>query len=198
MTIEYWNDLFATYGYVIIFVSLFFGIVGIPAPEESLLVIIGMAAASHELSVGTSSFVAVFGSVVGMIVAYFLGRWIGLPVIQRFGHFVGFSEEKFHKVRTKYERRSRLTLTFGYYLPGVRQISPYVAGVSQLHFISFVLYATLGAILWTLPYLFFGYFIASRMEIPPIYITSVGFILFGAFIIFTLIRFIFKKEPQQS
>lgn len=198
MTIETITGAFATYGYFLVFISLFFGIVGIPAPEESLLVIIGMSAASHHMSLPLASLTSIGGAIAGMLVAYAAGRWIGRPALEKIGPWIGLPKDKWEAVMHKYKTRSRRTLVFGYFLPGVRQVSPYLAGTTQLPVLRFTLFSCLGAILWVIPYVLLGYYVAARFNIPPIYISSIGFILFGLFIIHFIYQTIqkrLKKEP---
>lgn len=186
-------EAFSTYGYIIIFICAFFGIVGIPAPEESLLVIIGMACVSGDVSFTLAALTALLGTMLGMIVGYFLGARLGRPLMDRWGHFIGFTPERWERVEKRYVERSRLTIMGAFYLPGIRQISPYVAGVARLRKPLFLSYATLGATLWVVPYLAAGYLIGSTFNIPPIYVSSIGFILFGIFIVHLIIQYIKKK-----
>ncbi|CEA05603.1 Inner membrane protein YqjA [Metalysinibacillus saudimassiliensis] len=193
MSVDYIIHAFATYGYIIIFICAFFGIIGIPAPEESLLVIIGMACVHHTMNFMQASLVAIAGTVVGMVVGYGLGKYLGLPIMARWGKFVGFTMARWEKVEHKYTKRSRLAIMGGFYLPGIRQVSPYVAGVAKLKFPFFFFYAVLGAILWVVPYLGAGYLIGSKFAIPPVYISSIGFVLFGLFVLHLIIQFIKNK-----
>ena len=187
------TEAFVTYGYSIIFICAFFGIIGIPAPEESLLVIIGMACVHHTMDFTIASVVATSGTIVGMLTGYCLGKYLGLPILLRFGHLFGFTVERFASLETKYKKHSRIAVMFGFYLPGIRQLSPYVAGTVNLRFPLFLLYASIGALLWVIPYMAAGYFIGSTFSIPPAYVSSIGFILFGIFILHLIIQGIKKK-----
>ncbi|GGG30420.1 putative membrane protein YbfM [Lysinibacillus alkalisoli] len=193
MTVDFIIHAFSTYGYIIIFICAFFGIIGIPAPEESLLVIIGMACVTGSMDFTHAVFFAVIGTIVGMMTGYLLGKKLGLPMLQRWGHYVGFTEERWQHVSQRYVRKSRLTIIGAYFLPGIRQISPYVAGVAKLRLSLFMTYSIIGAIVWIVPYMAAGYFIGRYFNIPPVYISSIGFILFGLFIVHLIIQYIKKK-----
>ena len=74
MNVDQITEYLLTYGYWIILLVLFCGIVGIPAPEETFLVFIGMLIAKHQLSFYGSIGSAFAGTLVGMLCAYFIGR----------------------------------------------------------------------------------------------------------------------------
>lgn len=61
-----------SYGYMIIFIFLFFGIVGIPAPEESLLFLIGILSEQQDVKLFPAVLSAFAGSFTGMLAAF---RW---------------------------------------------------------------------------------------------------------------------------
>lgn len=193
MTIDTIIQYLHTYGYYLIFLSLFFGIVGIPAPEESLLVFIGMASVANDLSLGFSMICAFIGTVVGMITAYIVGKMIGYGIVRKFGHLVGLTEERWTTVQKKYKKNIHRTIVFGFYLPGVRQINPYFAGAARVCFLRYIIYSFIGSAIWTVPYILAGYVVGSKMNLPPQYVSYFGLLLFALFIISIAFKFLQKK-----
>jgi membrane protein DedA with SNARE-associated domain len=55
-------------------------------------------------------------------------------------------------------------LTFGYFVPGVRHLTAYAAGVSYVQPRIFALFAYLGALLWASTFLSIGYFLGDRWQ----------------------------------
>ena len=84
----------AAYGYIAIFVFLFFGIVGIPAPEESLIIFVGIAISQGTLNFYSALIVAFLGVIVGMFTAYTVGYIIGKPILYKLGKFIGLNKKK--------------------------------------------------------------------------------------------------------
>nr|WP_236931046.1 hypothetical protein [Geobacillus sp. JS12] len=77
MDTSVWLPYVQSYGYVMLFFFLFCGIVGIPAPEESLLFLVGVMVAKEQLLLGPSLASCWGGAMAGMVTAYGAGRWWG-------------------------------------------------------------------------------------------------------------------------
>jgi undecaprenyl-diphosphatase len=50
----------------------------------------------------------------------------------------------------------------GYFIPGVRHLTGYVAGASELSFPNFALFAYLGAFCWAAVFITLGYFLGEE------------------------------------
>lgn len=193
-TLLHYLDL---YGYAIIFLFLFLGIVGIPAPEESLLFLIGVLIFQHSLSFVPATLSAFFGAFIGMLSAYVVGRYIGSPFIRKYGKYVGITEERWDKVQEKYMKNVRKTILLGYYMPGIRQISPYFAGINRIGFGSFFFLSLVGALIWTLPFILAGLFVGSKVDINPAYVPYLGLVFLAIFFLFVLINYVKKKKGKR-
>ncbi|MEH7413706.1 DedA family protein [Neobacillus drentensis] len=188
MTIESILHYINLYGYVVIFICLFFGIVGIPAPEESLLFFIGILCGEHKLSFELSLVVSILGVFTGMLSAYSCGKFLGYPFVKKFGKYVGITDERWKKAVGFYEKNVQKTILFGFYMPGLRQISPYFAGITQIPFRKFGLLSLAGTLLWTIPVMSTGFFAGKVFYINPAYIPCVGIASFLLFMTYVWLR----------
>lgn len=194
MSMELIMEYLLEYGPLIIFIALFFGIVGIPAPEESFLVFLGMLCVRGELSLINCMIFALLGTIAGMLVAYGAGKIFGDRIINQFGKYIGLTESLWQDMKRKYEKRAALSIVLGLYLPGVRQVNPYFAGASQISFIPFVLLAFIGSVLWVLPYILVGFIFGRWFNIPVEYISILGFALLFLFIASIVFKMVKKKQ----
>src|SRR5207248_6208982 len=87
------------YGYFGIFFLLIFGIIGLPVPDEWLLVISGYLAFKNVLGLVPTLAIAAFGSAFGLTVSYLLGRTSSEFVIRRYGRWLSLDEEKIGRVQ---------------------------------------------------------------------------------------------------
>ena len=174
------------YGYAVIILSLFFGIVGVPAPEESMMFLVGVLAGYDRLELLLAIVCTMLGVYIGMIVAYGLGRKIGEPILQRFGKYIGLNEENWRRVSKGYSRNAFRTIVLGLYIPGVRQLSPYFAGMAKVPFRQYCFYAACGTILWTIPFTLGGYYLGAAFHIDPMYAPYIGIGFFILFIVYVL------------
>ena len=153
----------STYGYAAIFFLLVLGIVGLPVPDEWLLVFSGYLAFSGRLHLTGVLLSAFSGSACGITCSYLLGRNVGLPLlISRFGRYVHISERHIVRVHDWFNRIGHWALFVGYYIPGVRHFTALVAGTSRLEFRAFALYAYSGALLWVCTFVWIGYHFGER------------------------------------
>jgi membrane protein DedA with SNARE-associated domain len=160
-SIELW---IAHYGYAAIFGLLVLGIVGLPVPDETLLTFTGFLVFQGRLKLPLAYVSAVAGSLCGITLSYGLGRAFGLPLIHRYGRYLHITEEHVSKAHAWFERVGHWSLTFGYFIPGVRHLTAYAAGMSNLQPPQFALFAYSGGCLWVATFMGLGYFLGDRWE----------------------------------
>ena len=158
-TILHWVS---QYGYAGIFFLLVLGIVGLPIPDETLLTFAGYLVYKGHLQPVPTLAASFLGSVCGISVSYALGRTLGLYLLHEYGPLVHLTPEKVEEVHQWFERVGRWGLTFGYFFPGIRHLTAYVAGASKLELPVFALFAYAGALLWSVTFITLGYFFGEQ------------------------------------
>ena len=158
------------YGYLAIFVLLIFGIVGLPVPDETLLTFTGYLIYRSELSMPLAFAAAVAGSASGMTISYTLGRSFGLALLHRFGKHVHLTPERLARAHAWFERIGHWALTVGYFIPGVRHLTAYAAGMTEVAPHQFALFAYSGTILWVTAFLSLGYFLGERWKVVELHV----------------------------
>src|SRR5450759_4322415 len=124
----------AQYGYLAIFSLLVLGIVGLPVPDETLLTFTGYLVFQGALSLPLVFLSGFAGSACGITLSYVLGRTFGLKLIHRYGRYLGITEDRVEKAHAWFRRAGHWSLTFGYFIPGVRHFTAYAAGMSELEY----------------------------------------------------------------
>jgi membrane protein DedA with SNARE-associated domain len=157
--IIYWIN---QYGYVAIFCFLMFGIAGLPFPEEIMLTFVGYLIFKGVVRPLPALMVTFLGSVCGISLSYFLGRTVGLNIIEKYGSVIRFKMDKIQKVHDWFNRIGKFTLVFGYFIPGVRHFTGFVAGMSRLELPVFARYAYTGAFCWSITFLSLGYILGKQ------------------------------------
>src|SRR3954471_13215700 len=152
------------YGYVAIFSLLVLGIVGLPVPDETLLTLTGVLVHAGHLSLPLAFLAAFLGSACGITISYLLGRTWGLKLIHRYGRYLRIREEHVEKAHAWFQHAGHWSLTFGYFIPGVRHFTAYAAGMSCLEPRTFILFAYGGAALWATTFMSLGYFLGDRWK----------------------------------
>ena len=160
-TVIHWIQL---YGYEALFILLILGIVGLPIPDETLMVFSGALIAKGTFHWTQAWATAFLGSVCGITLSYYIGRTLGLTVVHRFGKYIGFNDERLDQVLKWFDRAGHWSLFFGYYIAGARHFTAVVAGTSGLRWTAFALYAYSGAALWVTTFLAIGYQVGDNWE----------------------------------
>jgi membrane protein DedA with SNARE-associated domain len=156
----------STYGYAAIFSLLVLGIVGLPVPDEWLLVFSGYLAFSGRLSTPGAFGAALLGSVCGITCSYWLGRRFGLPFLHtKFGRHLHISDLQIRRAHDWFHRIGHWSLVIGYFIPGVRHFTALIAGTSCLEYPEFAKFAYSGALLWVSTFLFIGYHFGERWRL---------------------------------
>ena len=150
------------YGYLALFSLLVLWIVGLPVPDETLLTFTGYLVYHGHLSLAIAIASAFAGSACGITLSYTLGRTFGLKLIHRYGRYLRITEDHLEKAHAWFRRAGHWSLTFGYFIPGVRHFTAYAAGMSELEYPPFALFAYGGAAIWVSTFLFIGYHFGPR------------------------------------
>jgi membrane protein DedA with SNARE-associated domain len=156
------HSFISHYGYIGIFSLLMLGVFGIPFPDESLLTFSGYLASKGHLQILLTILVAFLGSIVGMTLNYAVGRTLGLVAIRKYGPYIRLTPERMDKVHEWFDWFGKWTLPVGYFIPGVRHLSAFVAGASKLRFNVFALFTYTGGLLWTLSFILMGYYLGHK------------------------------------
>jgi membrane protein DedA with SNARE-associated domain len=153
-----------TYGYAALYMLLMLGIVGLPIPDETLLVFCGYLISKGTLKAAPTLLTALAGSATGITLSYIIGRTLGLGVVHKYGKYIHVTEERLDYVHKWFDRIGHWALMGGYFVAGVRHLTAITAGTSKLSYRSFALFAYSGALLWASLFLTLGYFFGEKWQ----------------------------------
>jgi membrane-associated protein len=149
--------------YVVLFFIIFCetGLVVFPfLPGDSLLFIAGALAGTGHLSLPLLLAVTAIAAIAGDTVNFWIGRYAGTKIVNgRLSAFV--KGEWIDKTRTFYEKYGGATIVVARFVPYVRTFAPFLAGVGEMHYTSFLLYNVIGGLLWTCGLILGGFFIGN-------------------------------------
>ncbi len=109
------------YGYLGLFVALVLGNFGVPIGSEIVLPVAGaLTATGHLNSLWLTIVVALAGELAGGSVGYAIGRYGGVPIIERYGKYVHFTHERLARVHGFFERWGNFAIFICRFLPFIR------------------------------------------------------------------------------
>lgn len=198
-------DWIGTYGPGALFLALVLGIVGLPVPDETLLVFSGYLISKGKLHLPATVIAAVAGSWCGISVSYGLGRTLGLGVVRRFGKYLHVDDTRLEHVHAWFNRRGHWALFIGYYIAGVRHITAVIAGASGVEFRNVILYGWSGGLIWAGLFLGLGYFVGEQwrqaFDLVGRYMHLASYLLIAAAVGYGVWRWKsgrFSKEHRQG
>ncbi len=193
-------DWIVSNGPAALFLLLVLGVVGLPIPDETLLVFCGYLISAGRLSAIETFLAGVAGTWCGISLSYTIGRTFGLGVVHRFGKYLHITEERLGKVQHWFDRIGHWALFIGYFIAGVRHFTAIVAGTTKLRFPYFMLYAWSGGVVWVATFLTLGYFLGERWrdvaELLHKYVGIGSAVLIAAAILFYFLRA--RKRAAES
>jgi membrane protein DedA with SNARE-associated domain len=152
----------AAHGYGALFLLMALGVVGLPIPDETILVFAGYLIGRGTLHPVAAFAAATAGAWTGISGSYLLGRTLGTAAVHRYGKYIHLTEARLAKVHQWFDRMGHWLLVIGYYIAGVRHFTAVVAGMSELEFPTFMAYAWSGGALWVATFLALGSFLGEN------------------------------------
>jgi len=193
------DELVANYGtwiYAILFLIIFCetGLVVLPLlPGDSLLFAAGAVAASGRLDIVGLCILLVTAAILGNAVNYWVGRLAGHELQRRFPRLI--KQQYLDRTRAYFERYGGKTVIIARFVPIVRTVAPFAAGVGQMTHLRYQLYNITGSVLWVLLLVPAGYFFAN----VPIVKENFSAVIIGIIIISVLPAVIeFVRERSRT
>jgi len=162
----YLDTVIQQYGvwmYFILFVVVFLetGIVVTPfLPGDSLLFSAVALCARGDLAVGWLFLLLCLAAVLGDTVNYSIGHLVGPRAFHGQNRF--FKREHLDRTHQFYERHGGKTIVLARFIPIIRTFAPFVAGIGHMSYGRFVTYNVLGGLLWTVLFVFGGYYFGNQ------------------------------------
>lgn len=158
-------SVIAQYGsgaYVVLFLVVFIetGLVVVPfLPGDSLLFLAGsIAAISHTLNVLALIGLLGLAAIVGDGVNFEIGKRLGKYLIEKRRFRKVIRPQHLASAQTFFARHGNISIFLGRFVPFIRTLIPFVAGVSKMEYRNFVIFNVLGGITWVNIAIWSGYF----------------------------------------
>lgn len=197
--LELLKEWIMQYGYAALYGLLAVGIIGLPVPDEILMTFVGYLVSISWFSFTASVAVCFAGSMTGMLLSYFLGKKVGKPFLWKYGKWIKLTPGRLSKAEDWFQKFGLWTVSFGYFVPGVRHFTCYLAGISGVRLWRYLLYAGSGAMLWVLTFITLGKFIGQNFEtIMPMVHRYVGFGIGGAAVVASAAAFLIIRNRKKS
>jgi membrane protein DedA with SNARE-associated domain len=172
----------------------------LPVPSEIVLPFAGYLAFRGELNFWFIVLVATVGAIVGALVDYAIGYYLGRPAILRYGRYVRLSEKHLIIAEKWFSKHGELAVFLAKFVPLVRTLISFPAGIGEMKMWRFVVFSAIGAILWNTILVYVG-FVAGQNSTAIMSALSNDFTLVEILVVVILVvggyRWFTRKPPVE-
>jgi membrane protein DedA with SNARE-associated domain len=188
---EHIADWLTTWGYLGVFVCVFIGNLGIPVPEETVMLAAGFLAGREILDLRWVYVITVASAVVGDCCGFVLGRTGGQRLLTKLAGSFAFARSRYDRLQTFFETHGSKAVFMARFIAGVRFMAGPMAGAAGMPFWRFLGWNVSGALVWCFIIVTVGYLvgdelfrvadlihIASRWVAVGVALFSIGILIF--------------------
>ncbi len=150
--------------YLILFVIIFAetGFVITPfLPGDSLLFAAGalIAGGNTGLNIYLLTIILIIAAFTGNTVNYLLGNYLGPKVFKEKNKILKL--DYYLQTKAFFDKHGGKAVIFSRFMPIIRTIAPFVAGVGRMPFLRYSLYNIIGGVSWIIVFLFAGFLLGN-------------------------------------
>jgi membrane protein DedA with SNARE-associated domain len=123
------------------------GVIGAPGSEPTML-FAGFNVSEGHLSLFGIIVAGVFGDMLGASIAYAIGYWGREELVERHGNKLHISKRRLDRAHNWFDRYGAPVIVVSRFIPFARAAFPYAAGVARMGYVRFLIFGTIGSIVW--------------------------------------------------
>jgi membrane protein DedA with SNARE-associated domain len=153
-----------------------------PIPSEVILPLAGFRARSGALNVLAVWPAATAGSLLGALLLYGLGAWLGYERLHRLaGHrwFVFVSQKDLDRGERVFERHGGKVVLLGRCVPFLRSVVSIPAGIAGMPLSRFVVLTTIGSGVWNAAFIALGWALGDNWDQVEQYLGPISYVVLG-------------------
>lgn len=180
----------------------------LPVPSEVVMAFGGYLVVTGDLQ-GTFGIPAVLllltagttGNVTGAFIAYWIGRIGGIRFIERYGRYFLIDNRSIATAQRFFDRYGQLSVFGTRLLPIFRTFISIPAGIAQMNIRTFLLYTTLGTLIWDVVLVYLGITLGRNWERLIPFFDFLTYIVVTAIVVlflYWLLNVLRKKRPGMA
>ena len=176
-----------------------------PIPSEIIMPLGGFFVYQQKLNFYILVFWGLFGTIMGSLPWYYLGRLVNEKRLSNFldkkGKYLGISSNDLIKSKKWFEKYGVSLVFWGRLVPGIRTLISVPAGIELMPLKKFLIWTTFGSFLWVALLTYAGYLFGENYLLIETYLDQSKYVVkpililfFSYFFIKLVIRFIKKNR----
>ena len=186
------------YGYWAIALLLLLENIGVPVVPGELAMIAGAIFAGTGragLNIVLVGVVAVIAAFAGAQIGYLIGRFAGRELILRYGRYVFIKPHHLDRAETIVNRFGGIVVVIARYIVGLREANGIIAGITEMHWLTFTVYNAIGACAWVATWVTIGDVAGDHINVVyadinrfSLYLIIAAAVLLGGYITWRVLR----------
>lgn len=197
--------------YLFVFIFMVIESSFIPFPSEVVVPPAAyLAIQKGDMNIFVVVLVATAGALVGALINYVLSLLIGRPIVyafadSRLGHACLIDRAKVDKAERYFDEHGAASTFIGRLIPAVRQLISIPAGIARMNIWLFIVFTSLGALLWNGILATLGWWLARTVSLSQLYdavekynsyLTIAGLVLLALCVVYICYNAFRKKEAK--
>ncbi len=152
----------------------------IPIPSEIIMPFSGFLASQGRFSLLSVTLAGTLGNLAGSIPAYYLGKYGGRRLIEKYGKYILISRRDLDLADRWFEKHGDVTIFVCRLLPGIRTFIAFPAGVARMDMLKFSIYTLIGSLPWSFGLALVGYKLGENWEAIRVYFRKFDYLILAA------------------
>jgi len=172
-----------------------------PIPSELILPLAGFMARDGRFSLPVVVAAATIGSIVGALVLYAAGAWLGdarlRALVERFGGMLGVSKRDLDRAHDWFDRYGGVAVFLGRLVPVVRSLVSIPAGLRRMPTGRFMIYTGAGSLVWNSVLIGLGWTAGDQWHKVEQYVSFFEYAVLAA-IAAGVVAFLWKRRQAKA
>ncbi|MDA8277375.1 MAG: DedA family protein [Actinomycetota bacterium] len=195
LSLSGWTAAFLIFLFPALESSVFLGFV---FPGETAVIIGGVLAYEHRISLALAISAAIVGAILGDTVGYFVGRVYGRRIL---GSKLGrrfLKPDHVSLAESFISRRGGFGVFLGRFAAALRAFVPGLAGMGGMHYPTFLIFNVLGGVSWAVGFTLAGYLAGASFKKVQSYSSVAGYILMAIIILGIILLIVRRKRKERQ
>ncbi len=158
-----------SYGYLGVFLLILIENIFPPIPSEAILLFGGFMTTYTSLNVLGMTTSSTFGSVLGALILYKIGSLFNRETLKKItetqlGKFLRLKNSDIDSSFNWFQTKGEKTIFFCRFIPLIRSLISLPAGINKMNLSKFIVYTTLGSLIWNVFLISLGNIVGSNWE----------------------------------
>ena len=171
----------STIAYLTICLAMFLENIVPPIPSEIIMPLGGFFVSKQKLNFYILVFWGLFGTILGSLPWYYLGRLVNEKKLSKFldkrGKYIGITSNDLAKSKRWFDKYGVSLVFWGRLVPGIRTLISVPAGMELMPLRKFLIWTTLGSLIWIALLTYAGYALGENYQIIETFLVEIKYVV---------------------